>query len=185
MSKWISASTRVVCTVKASSAAYHLSTRAREPLLRSTTISLCSHLWTYGAYICRRLEIVFVVCRRSQLYGICLFSEKEWGIEVFQGIQGSSGKSHKEDNLSNKKLNGLDYCNKEFDKYLNSAGIIHQKISMDHNGLNEWFNHTFIKKARCLLFDANLGKEFWGQATNSAVYQQNRFEKNCFCDIEK
>lgn len=73
--------------------------------------------------------------------------------------------------------NGLEYCNKEFEDHLNSAGIIHQKsnpYTPEQNGLCERFNRTIVEKARCLLFDANLGKEFWGEATNTAVYLQNR-----------
>lgn len=73
--------------------------------------------------------------------------------------------------------NGLEYCNKEFEDFLNSAGVIHQKsnpYTPQQNGLCERFNRTIVEKARCLLFDANLGKEFWGEATNTAVYLQNR-----------
>ncbi|CAH2109181.1 unnamed protein product [Euphydryas editha] len=35
-------------------------------------------------------------------------------------------------------------------------------------------NRTIVEKARCLLFDAGLEKEFWAEATNTAVYLQNR-----------
>lgn len=35
-------------------------------------------------------------------------------------------------------------------------------------------NRTIIEKARCMLFDAFIGKEFWAEATNTAVYLQNR-----------
>lgn len=73
--------------------------------------------------------------------------------------------------------NGLEYCNKEFEDYLNSAGIIHQKSNPhtpEQNGLYERFNRYVVEKARCLLFDANLGKEFWGESTNKAVYLQNQ-----------
>lgn len=73
--------------------------------------------------------------------------------------------------------NGLEYCNKEFDNYLKGAGVIHQKTNPytpQQNGLCERFNRTIVEKARCLLFDANLGKEFWAEATSTAVYLQNR-----------
>lgn len=72
---------------------------------------------------------------------------------------------------------GLEYCNKQFEDYLKSAGIIHQKsnpYTPEQNGLYERFNCTVVEKARCLLFNANLGKEFWGEATNAALHLQNR-----------
>lgn len=73
--------------------------------------------------------------------------------------------------------NGLEFCSKEFEDYLNSYGVKHQKTNPytpQQNGLCERFNRTIVEKARCLLFDAGLGKEFWGEATNTAVYLQNR-----------
>lgn len=73
--------------------------------------------------------------------------------------------------------NGLEYCNKEFDNYLSKLGIIHQKSNVytpQQNGLAERFNRTVVEKARCLLFDANLHKRFWAEATHTAVYIINR-----------
>lgn len=73
--------------------------------------------------------------------------------------------------------NGLEYCNKEFDMFLNKSGILHQKTNPytpEQNGLSERFNRTIVEKARCMLFDANLGKQFWAEATSTAVYLQNR-----------
>ncbi|CAH2207998.1 jg14140, partial [Pararge aegeria aegeria] len=70
--------------------------------------------------------------------------------------------------------NGLKYCSKEFKHYPNSAGIIHQKsnpYTPEQNGLCERFNCTVVEKARCLLFDANLGKVFWGYPDNIKVYR--------------
>lgn len=60
-------------------------------------------------------------------------------------------------------------------------GIIHQKTnpySPEQNGLCERMNRTLIEKARCLLFDAGLDKEFWAEAINTAVYLQNRIVKS-------
>lgn len=55
--------------------------------------------------------------------------------------------------------NGLEYCDKEFEDYLRSAYIIHQKsnpYTPQQNGLCKRFNRTVIEKVRCLLFDSNL-----------------------------
>lgn len=35
-------------------------------------------------------------------------------------------------------------------------------------------NRAIVEKARCLLFDADLKKVFWAEATNTAVYLRNR-----------
>ncbi|CAF4944212.1 unnamed protein product [Pieris macdunnoughi] len=73
--------------------------------------------------------------------------------------------------------NGCEYCNKEFDSLLKNEGIIHQRsnpYTPEQNGVSELNNRTVVEKARCLLFDAKLGKEFWAEATHTAVYLQNR-----------
>ncbi|CAH2109249.1 unnamed protein product [Euphydryas editha] len=44
----------------------------------------------------------------------------------------------------------------------------------EQNGLCERMNRTLVEKARCMLFDAQLSKMFWAEATNTAVYLHNR-----------
>lgn len=87
------------------------------------------------------------------------------------------------ENELNKKIkilrsdNGKEFVNKEFDNYLSQAGIIHQKSNAytpEQNGLAERSNRSVVEKARCLLFDAELDKNFWAEAANTAVYLQNR-----------
>lgn len=89
----------------------------------------------------------------------------------------------KVENQTNKKIktirsdNGLEFCNKEFDMFLQKEGIIHQKTNSytpEQNGMSERCNRTIVEKARCLLFDAKLEKELWAEATNTAVYLHNR-----------
>lgn len=89
----------------------------------------------------------------------------------------------KAENQTNKRIknirsdNGLEFCNTEFDLYLQKEGINHQKTnpySPEQNGFCERRNRTIVEKARCLLFDSDLSKEFWAEATNTAVYIQNR-----------
>lgn len=70
------------------------------------------------------------------------------------------------ENQQNKKLkifrtdNGLEFCNKEFDRYLAEAGIVHQKTNTytpEQNAISERMNRTLVERARCMLFDAGLG----------------------------
>lgn len=73
--------------------------------------------------------------------------------------------------------NGLEFCSKEYERYLQNAGIIHQKTNPytpEQNGLCERLNRTIVEKAKCMLYDANLSKKFWAEAVNTAVYLRNR-----------
>lgn len=90
------------------------------------------------------------------------------------------------ENLLSKRIktlrsdNGTEFCNRKFQEYLKKSGINHQRTNpytAEQNGLCERMNRTIIEKARCLLFDAKLGKEFWAEAVNTAVYLQNRIVK--------
>jgi hypothetical protein len=73
--------------------------------------------------------------------------------------------------------NGTEYVNKDFKKFLEESGIIHEKTvpyTPEQNGLAERMNRTIIEKARCLLFDANLEKKLCAEAVNTAVHIINR-----------
>lgn len=100
--------------------------------------------------------------------------------EVFQHFKDYKVKV---ENLLERKIkilrtdNGGEFCNSQFDGFLGNCGIIHQKTNAytpEQNGLSERMNRTIVEKARCLLFEAVLDKKFWAEATNTAVYLQNR-----------
>jgi transposase InsO family protein len=72
---------------------------------------------------------------------------------------------------------GMEFCSNEFESYMKEAGIIHQKTNAytpEQNGSSERNIRTVVERARCLLFDANLDKMFWAEATSTAVYLRNR-----------
>lgn len=50
-----------------------------------------------------------------------------------------------------------------------STAYCHQQ-----NGLAERTIRTLTEKARCMMYDANLGKDFWAEAINTAAYVKNR-----------
>lgn len=87
------------------------------------------------------------------------------------------------ENQQNKRIkilrtdNGGEFCSGEMENYLVKEGIIHQKTNAytpEQNGVCERANRTVVEKARCLLFDAKLEKQFWAEAANTAVYLKNR-----------
>lgn len=54
---------------------------------------------------------------------------------------------------------------------------MHQKTNSytpEQNGLSERMNQTLVERAKCMLFNANLSKKFWGEAINTAAYLRNR-----------
>ena len=87
------------------------------------------------------------------------------------------------ENQLNKKIkilrtdNGTEFVNADMSKFLKSNGIIHQKTAPytpQQNGKAERMNRTLVEKARCLLYDAKLSKEYWAEAICTATYLINR-----------
>lgn len=73
--------------------------------------------------------------------------------------------------------NGGEFCASVFENFLESNGIVHQKTNAytpEQNGVSERMNRTLVEKARCLMFDAKLSKQFWAEAINTAAYLRNR-----------
>lgn len=72
---------------------------------------------------------------------------------------------------------GDEYVNKLVKGYLDSEGIECQYTSPSTpqlNGVSERKNRTFIEMVRCMLNQANLPKNMWGEAVTTATYIQNR-----------
>lgn len=73
--------------------------------------------------------------------------------------------------------NGGEYCNRSFAQFLLREGIIHETTvpySPQQNGVSERLNRTLIEKARCMLQESGLGKQYWGEAVSTAIYLKNR-----------
>lgn len=76
--------------------------------------------------------------------------------------------------------NGTEYCNNEFNKFCKRNGIRHEKTAPytpEQNGVAERMNRTLVEMAKCMLFDADLPKRFWAEATGMAAFIQNRVIK--------
>ena len=65
----------------------------------------------------------------------------------------------------------------EFKKYLEDHGIHHQETTAytpQQNGVAERMNRTLINLVRSMLHHKDIGKEFWAEALDTAVYVRNR-----------
>lgn len=73
--------------------------------------------------------------------------------------------------------NGREYLSNEFSNYLKKAGIIHQtsnSYTPQQNGMAERMNRTLMERARCMLINSNLQKQYWAEAVATAAYITNR-----------
>lgn len=73
--------------------------------------------------------------------------------------------------------NGMEYMAAKFNDFCKENGILHQltcTYTPEQNGVAERANRTIVEKAKCMLFDGGLGKEFWAEACNTAAYVMNR-----------
>lgn len=83
-------------------------------------------------------------------------------------------------NLSIKTLrtdNGREYLSNEFKSFLINNGITHPTstpYTPEQNGLAESMNRTLLERARCMLLNAKLQKQFWAEAVSTAAYITNR-----------
>lgn len=71
---------------------------------------------------------------------------------------------------------GGEYIGNQFRRYLTDNGItqhITPPYLTEHNGIAEGANHTIMEVVRCLLFDSELGKEFWGHEALTSVHIVN------------
>ncbi|KAI4303367.1 hypothetical protein MLD38_039008 [Melastoma candidum] len=73
--------------------------------------------------------------------------------------------------------NGLEFCGSDFNEFCLKEGIIRHRTVVgtpQQNGVAERMNRTLLEKARCMISNAGLGKDFWAEAVNLACYLVNR-----------
>lgn len=73
--------------------------------------------------------------------------------------------------------NGMEYLSAFFDEYCKENGIKHELTCVytpQQNGVAERANRTIVEKAKCMLFDGDLGLKFWAEACSTAAYVMNR-----------
>lgn len=73
--------------------------------------------------------------------------------------------------------NGGEYISNKFRAICDGAGIQIQytePYTPQHNGVAERMNRTLLEKARSMIADSKMSKEFWGEAVYCAAYISNR-----------
>ena len=73
--------------------------------------------------------------------------------------------------------NGMEFCHKEFEEFLQEKGIKIERTSTytpEQNGVAERFNRTAIEGVRSMLQDSGLQSRFWAEALHNFVHVKNR-----------
>lgn len=154
---------------------FHCSMRKSSKILQLVHSDLCGPMEVASIGGCK--YIFTLIDDFSRFIFTYFLSEKSQVVEVFQQFK------QLVENQTDSKIkmlrtdNGTEYVNKKFKKVLDDSGIIHQttvRYSPQQNGVSERANRTICEKARSMLSDACLSKEYWGEAVNTAVYLINR-----------
>ena len=73
--------------------------------------------------------------------------------------------------------NGLEFCGGDFNDFCADAGIVRHRTvryTPQQNGVAERMNRTLLERARCMLSNAGMEKDFWAEAVNTSCYLVNR-----------
>lgn len=72
--------------------------------------------------------------------------------------------------------NDMKFCGGSFNEFCNNEGIVRHytvRNTPQQNGVAEQMNRTLLERARYMLYNARLSKEFWVEAVNTACYLVN------------
>lgn len=82
--------------------------------------------------------------------------------------------------------NGMEFCSVEFNQFCKNNGIVrHLTVpgTPQQNGVAERMNRTLLEKARCMLSNSGLNKNFWAEAVNTACFITN-ISPHSFLDMK-
>ena len=108
---------------------------------------------------------VYFMKHKSEVFGIF----KQWKAQV------ENQKCRKVKYL--RTDNGTEFKNSEFMEFCKNEGIARHftvKRTPQQNGVAERMNRTLLERARCMRLNAELPKNFWAEAVNTACYIINR-----------
>jgi len=162
-------------------------TRVREmvnEILEIVHSDICGPMQTIGLRG-ERYFITFIDERGGRI-SLSLLRTKDEALTVFQvykaRVERSSGKEIKVFRTDG----GGEYMSNEYKKYLEGAGIHHivtPPYFLVQNGRAEGANRTIMEKARCILEESKLGKQFWGQAVLTSAHIRNHLPSRIHHDM--
>ena len=127
---------------------------------------------SYDGY---RYFIAFI-CSATKWLEIRLLTSKAGALKAFRDVK-SLVENQSGDSIKIVRSDwGREFENHEFTEYLATNGIAHEHsapYSHEQNGQSERLNRTILDKARCLLFQAQMSKEYWSEAVLVAAYLYN------------
>jgi len=112
-----------------------------------------------------RYTSVFFLKRKSDVF------------EVFQQYKTFVEKQSGKKVLCLRTDRGGEFCSKKFDSFLVEQGIRREltaPYSPQQDGVCERANRSVIEKARTMLIQSGLGKEFWAESVSTSVFLKNR-----------
>ena len=115
---------------------------------------------SYNGY---RYFIAFI-CSATKWLEIRLLTSKTGALKAFRDVK-TLVENQSGDSIKIVRSDwGREFENHEFTEYLATNGIAHEHsapYSHEQNGQSERLNRTILDKARCLLFHAQMSKEYW------------------------
>ncbi|CAB0002804.1 unnamed protein product, partial [Nesidiocoris tenuis] len=154
---------------------FHRSQKRRENLLDLVHVDLCGPMETMSIGGARyfltlvddhsRHVFVYILKEKSQV--------KKYLADFKALVECQTGRKIK----AIRSDNGTEFCNSAVSQLFTQAGIIHQRTmnyTPQQNSRVERAQRTLVEKARSMLADAKLGKEFWAEAIVTACYLINR-----------
>ena len=82
--------------------------------------------------------------------------------------------------------NHKEYTSENFNRFCEEAGTEHQltaPYNPQQNDVSERRNRFIMKMTRCMLYEKDLPKRFWGKATNTVMCLQNRISTKAVKDL--
>ena len=155
-----------------------------EEILEVVDSDLCGPMQTIG--LSGERYFITFIDEASGRVSLSLLRTKDEALTAFQVYRARAERTSGRQIKSFKSDGGGEYLNKKFRTYLEEAGIhriVTPPYSPAQNGRAERANRTIMENAPCILEEAKLGKEFWGQAVLTSAHIHNHLPSRSHKDM--